>query len=717
MNYEQVKYKLVNKDTNVSKWVEIDPKEWDNAERTLKRSDKVYGMFTEFSKNLIFTKDAAEFLKEAYEFKDIEAHVELYEYRFHPQTEAPFLYTQSVFDFSDYFEDDKTVKVPFKTGGLNAQIKSQLSNKFELDRLEALNENTIDALPLKQVALTSRDIFLISKFENTDLSKTSTASVESNAGNTRDQTVSIPLDLTSKSHEHGQYVFENSTGSETVGGTTMMFFLDSDKERELNIDLSTSFNVFFQQYEHVQWCRYQVCLTTYQNGNSFNLKERIVLSELNLPTDQPFAVPSFTESISASFKGTKTILEGESLALEILLKSDMYSNNNAGVRAQAQNITASIVIEEDSFNEDSQTQAVLMRDIGEKLLQIITGEKNRFNSETLSEGSAFENLAATTGFWIRHHYDKSMQFSLKDFFDTLDTTLNTGYTIEVINGVETLVLEDKKYFFQNQVVINLDEEVTDLQIKVEKKLCNASLDFGYKKGGDYEEAMGLDEYNVKSGFTLPITRVDTKYNKISPSRADAYAKEFARRKLKLDYPEEDTRYDKDNHLLDLKKGLGLNLEERTWEDDFEEAPTGVYSPNTATNLRLTPSQIEQRHQWLYGSGIYKHQQSKVQFSSSEANKELTLKEVGKVARKESYNLNVKDLERPRFLNVKVIFEHPVTHDINQMIYGKTNINNRLIPNYFFKVAYKHKGKTNYGYLMEYKKKDSKIGKFTLIKAI
>ena len=35
----------------------------------------------------------------------------------------------------------------------------------------------------------------------------------------------------------------------------------------------------------------------------------------------------------------------------------------------------------------------------------------------------------------------------------------------------------------------------------------SSLEIGYDKGGDYEEAFGLDEYNGTSKFTTIITRV------------------------------------------------------------------------------------------------------------------------------------------------------------------------------------------------------------------
>jgi hypothetical protein len=43
-------------------------------------------------------------------------------------------------------------------------------------------------------------------------------------------------------------------------------------------------------------------------------------------------------------------------------------------------------------------------------------------------------------------------------------------------------------------------------------------------------------------------------------------------------------------FFDLKLENNL-LAQRKWQDDFEKAPTGIFSPETATNLRLSPFNI------------------------------------------------------------------------------------------------------------------------------
>lgn len=737
MSYQRVKYKLINHDTNTSIWLEHDPINSDTSDKTLKR-EKTFGMMTELSKSLVFVKDGADFMKQAYAFKDIEANVELQEYKYHPKTSHPYLHSTGTHDFSEYKANKTEVKVPFKSGGLNALLKSQLREKFEIERLESIKGDVIDEVEKKLVALTSRKIFLISQFNVKESNNEVKSSVESNAGGTRGETVGIPVQPFSKSHEQAQFVIPNSNGSESKGISTMMFFLDADRQRALNLNLSVSFDAFVQQHENVQWARYKICLTTYQNGSNFDLKDRIVLSDLSDNSEYPnqlfgddydYPLPQFTVPMSASYDGTIVLEQGESLALECFLKSDMYVDNNAGVRVYAQNIVSSLVIEEDSFFDDSQTEAVLFKDIGEKLMQIITGDKNRYYSEYFTNGD-FSKLALTLGFWIRKFYYEivieddietskyAMELSLDNFLNTSNVLCNTGYSIEIMNGVETLIHENLEYFFQDAIAIDLPNQVTDLEYKSAKEFCNSSTLFGYKKGGEYDEAMGLDEYNVRSGFTLPITRVDTTYKKESDARGDAYAQEFARRKPKENYPTTDTAYDKDLHLLDLKDGLGLALEERVWQDDFEEAPKNVYSPETATNLRLTPSQIEKRHQWFYGNCLFKQQDEKVRYANGDGNKSLITKEIGGTARGEKDNLDISALAKPKFIPLWAEFEHPVDYYVNEQLNGKTNVNGRDIPNVYFKVQFiDDKGKKQRGYLFEQKKKAADLGKFKLLMAV
>lgn len=720
MSFERVKYKLINHDNNTE--IELSntekniggnfvaPKNWDEAERTLKRSTKTYGVYTELSKNLEFTKEGAKFLRDAYFFRDIEANVTLEEWKPNPNTELWFLYSTGVFDFSEYETDKLTVKIPFKTGGLNSLVESQIKEKFELQRLEAINGNELEPLVPVTVALTSRDILLISRLEGTEqFTNTFTNGTPFRA----------PLmDVISQGDEAnivGVYIndFVAYNNTPSLGNPFTLnlspeqyFYIGNDVEKTVEVDLDIDLtNIDYPLNTNL----IEVYIVRTNAINTAIEITECYVSGLVVPSNHVI-----------NYSGSFDLLEDENLAL--VINSQITPIGSSGSNHRIRYDKLEVTVTENSVREASQSQAILYHDSGDRLMQIITGEKSKFYSEFYGrtdlgyqETGEFALTATALGLWIRQFLDEKIEMSLNDYLEASNVIHNTGYTIEIMDGIEKLVVEDLKYFFQDTVAIRLPNQVNNLERKAANEFCDSGLLFGYKEGGDYEEAMGLDEYNVRTNYVTNLTRVDTKFEKESPFRADPYAKEFARRKPQLNFPEQDTRYDKDIHLLDLKTGLGLAYEERVWQDDFEQAPENVYSPNTATNLRITPARCKKRHEWFFGNALVKFPEEKVRFSSGDGNTELITKKVDELALAENGDTLISDLEQPRFVSQWITFEHEVDFELNQQIYGKTDVNGRMIPNYFFKVEFiNENNQTEYGYLFEVQ--PNKKGKFKILKA-
>jgi len=143
-----------------------DPINWDNSEKTLKRSPKTFGVVTELSKDLEFVKESKAFLDTAYLIKGIEASVSMEEYRNYPDKDGDYLHSTGVFDFSQYKTSKIKTKVPFKTGGLNAQIKAQFKEKLELERLESITGAAIDELSKIDFNLSARQILRLSELKS-----------------------------------------------------------------------------------------------------------------------------------------------------------------------------------------------------------------------------------------------------------------------------------------------------------------------------------------------------------------------------------------------------------------------------------------------------------------------------------------------------------------------------------------------------------------------
>src|SRR5690606_15788133 len=186
-----------------------------------------------------------------------------------------------------------------------------------------------------------------------------------------------------------------------------------------------------------------------------------------------------------------------------------------------------------------------------------------------------------------------------------------------------------------------------------KEFVFTSITTGYVKGGNYEQPLGLDEYNIQTTWSTPINRGgESKYEVLGPSRADSYGVEQARRMPYELYPDEDTPFDKDNFLIDAKFRLRSNLknyyEVPNWEEHFEIAPTGVYSPNTAFNLRLSPVNNLYRHSQWFNSELRKYPTKELLHASSEGNSELQTKPIGKNTRKENESIPIPELSSPIF---------------------------------------------------------------------
>ena len=732
MGYQRVKFEVFNNDLGTKLEVINDPKNAEENDRTIKRSLKNFGVVTELSKGLVFTTEVKEFLDTAYAYRDIEADVTLKEFRVNPDTEEFYVHSIGVFDFSDWDFKKTETKVPFKTGGLNALLKSQLKEKFEIDRLESINGTVIDAITEKIVALTSRDILLISQMQTEPEDATSSAfrmafTTPQTFG--RSGSLGVPMRITIDSDEHLGDVIRDSSFKvwenqiPDIGSATAMAYLDNDIDKKLYLKLDfhcicrvIALNDLSTPVGSDKFLRVE--LVKYNDGLNLKMVERKTLYEV------PFNAINGHEINFVHEEVDYELLAGESFSVEWHGSARFGSALTQGeLKIDFDDTITTLDIREESVRPDSQTKAILFHDIGEKLMQILTGKKGLFYSEFYGSkdlgyavDGEFSLTAGALGLWIRLFNDKKLELSFDDLLTTMNVIHNTGYTIDVVDGEEKLVVEDVSFFFQDTVVIKIPTQVNNIRRRVAKEFSHSSLQFGYKKGGEYEEAMGLDEYNVRTGLVEPITRVDTKYIKVAPSRADAYAKEFARRKSVFTNPEEDTRYDLDMHLLDLKKGLGTTLEERVWQDDYEEAPKNIFSPDTATGLRLTPYRINERHQKTYGAGLTKFQDKKVRFSNNPGNSDLITKKTGETERAENGDINISELQKALFLNQWIEFEFEVDFAMNNLINGRTSVNGRLIPNFFFKIEFINElNQKEYGYLFQLK--PNKQGKWKLLKAV
>jgi hypothetical protein len=725
--YNLVRYFLLG-DTIGRKKIS-EPIGWKEDEKEFKRSPKVHGVFINLSNNLEFYKGdeknngGYDYLVASYEAEGINANVILIK-----QEQVNNEWVESYrghLDFSTYSKLNNKAKIRFNESGLYEKIKARQSEKIELGRLDTMDGDAIEPLETETVALDGREILILSKLQRTKTPESNTQKAGQNfvinqethsqlsfAHNSLGdfEAIAVPISMISEISGDVQTVYdydipENESSYGDGKGTGNMFYAIADDDIPLTIDFNVSF-MFSGSYVSDE---IRLDIVKYENGLNYDFKEYINLKTVTNPVaDLVYSFVSTDEEIE--------LLIGESLAL--VFHSTRQSNSRVGMQV----FDADVTIKDFTFFDKSTAKFVLPKEGLERILHIITGVENTLKSNILGRtdlGDAVDGDASltglTNGFWVRKFDDEELTTSFKDFIGAFETIWQIGYGIEKLGFTEQVRVEKLTHFYNDNVTIVLGTP-KNIKRTVAKEYFYSGIEIGYEKpSGDnlYEESMGLDEYNIRNSYTTIISRVENAFNKLSKYRADSYGKEFARRKPITNFPEEDTRYDKEVMVMDLKRNSegGTNFEERKWADDFEiplNFPnfdvTGVFSADTATNLRFSPLNTLLRWGFWIKGGLDKYLTSYIRYGSTEGNSSLKTQLIGgDTEYAENGNVLVSDLDKNIFIPEYVEFEFPVDSELLRTVNSSTVFDGETIMNYYGLVEFINEdNKYEYGYLMNLK---------------
>ena len=716
----------------------IEPKGWRDDEKEYTRNKDYHGIFTKFSNSLKFVKNGAEYIDNIYRLYGINTEIELIRSERHPHTDQWQVTYRGFLDLSTYEKQNNEISVKFNSGGLEKLIKTRHTEKLEIERLTDLKGNPIPELETENLLLEGRRINLVSDFEEHDSPDNNTVLYNTDNNNdVKGWTTTIPIKLVNRSHEIAHSTIMNdgwvsvpNTDGVIYGGdngtTNSMFIANSDRERTFKISFTLDFDFMVTEYDDITWSLFWIRLAIYKNGSYYNFKSvenLLEIGETTQPTTHPVQQANGNH-YTITYDKEITLLQGESISIQAMqyLRPDDLSDYH--FKIELQNIDLVLKVDEDSSFEQTTTKTVTIHTLFDRLLHIISGKKV-LNSDYLQSS----NLTVSHGHWVRgfdrlplpdstavppiENKYKAFTTTLKDAFNSVLVTDNIGLGIERIGYNERVKIAPKKYFYNRNVTVRLPNQVSNLKRTIAKEYYSG-IEIGYTKGGEYDEANGLDEYNAKSTFTTVIDRVKKTYKKLSKYRADSYGKEFARRKQKDGNPTLDTKYDKDIFLNDTKQGVS-SLLERKWQDDFAVQPTGIFSPETATNLRLSPVNILLKHAWYFGAGFTKYLTDYVRYASSTGNSQLRTKLIGGNEYTENGNIINSELEKPHFVPEWIEFNHKVGYSIINQLEGKSEILGETIPNFYGLVEFKNENnEIEQGYLFNLK--PNKEGKWKLLKA-
>lgn len=721
-----------------------EPEGWDEDDKELSRNNNYHGVFVQMSNNLTFVGNAVDYIQTVYDIDGVNADLRLTKEERHPKTDA---WTTTYSGFLDLFtisKENEKIKLKFNSGGIESILKSKESEDVEIDRLDTLENKTLPAIQTVNLIIQGRKVFLESAWEVSKMNTYETLAIETvNHSETLWYTISntTPLDIKKTAHENISATFTSSNGNSQQASATMVLMENAEVDKNLNVSIenlnfdAVTFNADIID-ANVTFSLIVLDKETLNIEDRFPFYEIKHNNENNEPKFEIGTYPNKTisETINLTLPANKSL--GIEIILSCILKKSTKSINGYFynfVRASfAYRFNSGILkISEDSNYPSTYAKALKYFDVGNRLIEIYTNKSNILKSNILTSGK-WKDLLLTHGFWIRgfsKEYDltlseedrkfKPLTTNFKDYIESISSIGNVGVGIENIGYEERVIIEEMEYFYNRNVTIKLPKPVSKVKRSVEPKYFYRSVEIGFEKGGEYEQSMGLDEFNVKNTYSTAIIKSETVYSKVSKYRADSYGIEFARRKPRNIYPTEDTSFDTDVFLVDSKNVNTIPLPwnntypttytPRLWNDDFESIPTGIYSPETAFNLRISPFNSLLRHGWFFGGCLIKYPNDLVKYKSSTGNSMLN------TGYPENGEIQNNELSRPRFTPDIIEFEHEVDFEVSQALVGKTTVNGKNIPNVYGLIEFiNEKAEIERGYLLSVKPNGS--GKWKLIKA-
>lgn len=211
------------------------------------------------------------------------------------------------------------------------------------------------------------------------------------------------------------------------------------------------------------------------------------------------------------------------------------------------------------------------------------------------------------------NYTAITRTSLSNFFNSFKATECLGMGVEVINGVDTLVIEPLSYFF-NQTTVHSSVNIKNFSLDVADDLMKSEVEIGFA-AKTFEDYFGKQEIHGSATFVLPGTGVTSNEKLLSPYRADILGMDQTRLKqLRIDRNDtasidtKDTDSDNDVFMVDcLFDYSNSTTDFYTVNRDYVIA--GVAYPLTVANVRYTPRRCMLRQAQLLSSILHLNTES------------------------------------------------------------------------------------------------------------
>ena len=567
-------------------FLENAPIGWNEIEQEIARSKKTDGAFLNIIQNMQFVGADKRYLS-VFEATKGRAG-ELY-YIVEKKTSDGYAEELSgVLDFESWEEDEITCTLDWKANNFREVLSKNAKENFELDRTTDINGNPISELARNTLQRKKREIFLRSELRESFLEQNiSISAVPGSFGYFTAKMTADPISDDNTQSVLDSFVQRIPAPPVEDLSAANFFHFNADRPKTLTLDINYDVEFF-----HENAISTKLVIKRY-NLSGVSIVESDFVEDIELV--------AFSSSDTVVYSGT-TVLDvavGDCLMLatELVFNEDDIETNV--------NKSEIIQTEDSSFDPINATETFIdvisLKNAFARVLEIIDPSVE-FKSDFLD--NKWSGLVLHSGETARHvkYVDEDTAeetiaplatVSFERLFNYIYSKEPCAYEIR-IKGNKTIVeLEDISYFRGRSVKINLGK-LSDVKTNHNPDLAYGKVAIGSSKSGENEEVFGLQATHTLNEFLLPLTTSDKEYKATHDFRDDPTEFELCYRKQYSQFPDEDTRYDKDVFIHDAYLFSGDLYLIYEWQEHFS-AVGGIYSPDTAWNYRLSPINCLLRH--------------------------------------------------------------------------------------------------------------------------
>lgn len=280
--------------------------------------------------------------------------------------------------------------------------------------------------------------------------------------------------------------------------------------------------------------------------------------------------------------------------------------------------------------QDTDAQGYLIHDVIFGVLQRLGLGDTPFHSEflgsTLTNSRAYASngcgwmYSVLKGLQIRQYdlTEKPFFVSFNQIWKGINPLLNLGLGYEIINGINTITIEEKEEFFDETCIISFDN-VRDIESSYDKEHFFKKIRTGFGKW-ESESTSGIDDTQTKHAYATRFIKTGEELNLESDFIAASLAIEKTRRSKKK--KTQDYKFDNDIFIIALNETpLGADNYTPELDENFNSI-TGLLNSETRYNTILTPLRSLLRWANLIGGCLQKYATSSYKFVEGQGNYDM-----------------------------------------------------------------------------------------------